>query len=396
MAIPTFERKHVEAAIHDVDQEGVPVGRAAKKFALVVNGRQYPPKYIVSLAVRHATGRALEPSEFGGGVETNRALQALGFTIMGFSKQQPLAPRFSVIPLRSPETQSNSVGVLNTAYARSNTEASLARLVCKGKTPDAASALRKMLCDAVERLPGPVKFLLTPGGFVRGDFPPDWCGQSGWESTSKDARSLIDHAEKVLDQVVTPSVLHKCARKVSVLTIGIDLFHGNDPEHIELVAIYDVHAGHIVRWTGKSYPTGGQQASLVQIVDLESHLLDIAGERILVLGCFDLNMWSPRVWATVSPHGPRKKRCAEMRKLARSFQPTIVLQHPHSTDTANIWAVAWSGLHRELPSVSTWASGIAFFNPNSKVRKPLDSVLKRTRGNGSNYVDVILRSADYK
>jgi hypothetical protein len=45
-------------------------------------GRSYPPKYVVSLAVKNATGTELEPSAFIGGEPTNSTLRSLGFEVV--------------------------------------------------------------------------------------------------------------------------------------------------------------------------------------------------------------------------------------------------------------------------------------------------------------------------
>jgi hypothetical protein len=72
--IPTdkIEKQHILAAIADIDATGVPAGRNSKSFDLVYNGNTYPPKLVVSLAVKHATGSELDPSAFIGGSPTNR------------------------------------------------------------------------------------------------------------------------------------------------------------------------------------------------------------------------------------------------------------------------------------------------------------------------------------
>ena len=48
---------------------------------MIFEGDIFPPKYIISLANRHANGHELEPSKFYGGEETNSVLQSLGFEI---------------------------------------------------------------------------------------------------------------------------------------------------------------------------------------------------------------------------------------------------------------------------------------------------------------------------
>jgi hypothetical protein len=73
--------EHVHAAIAEIDRTGVPEWRQSTRYLLVYQGRCYPPKYVVSLAARHATGRALRSNEFNGGSETNTFLRSLGFQI---------------------------------------------------------------------------------------------------------------------------------------------------------------------------------------------------------------------------------------------------------------------------------------------------------------------------
>jgi hypothetical protein len=82
--IPSETRaEHVRAAIAEIDRTGVPQLRQSKNYFLVYQGRSYPPKYVMSLAAKYATGRALDPLEFSGGSETNEFLQNLGFQITG-------------------------------------------------------------------------------------------------------------------------------------------------------------------------------------------------------------------------------------------------------------------------------------------------------------------------
>ncbi len=93
-------REHVLKAIREVDQRGIPARRGATKFHLVFNGRNYPPKYILALADRYATGKELRPSEFGGGQETNGFLQRLGFVIEGVSAARPVSSTASCLTPR--------------------------------------------------------------------------------------------------------------------------------------------------------------------------------------------------------------------------------------------------------------------------------------------------------
>jgi len=194
--------------------------------------------------------------------------------------------------------------------------------------------------------------------------------------------------------VVTERVYRAAAGKADVLTIGIDLLGQEVAEHAELVAVVDLAKRSVVRWTGKSYPTGSQESTLVQVVDLDSHFLDIAGERVLVLGCHDLNMFSPRGHANQAPDGVRRARCDDLKRRVARFKPTVALQHPHSTDTPNIWRMPWLSLARDVPSARVWASGIAYY-AGGGVRATLDKVLELTKSANDDVVDIVIDARNY-
>lgn len=383
--IPNITDSNVKAAISKIDHSGIDNRRVSKKFCLVIDGRHYPPKYVISLAVEDARGLPLSPKEFTAGEETNAILIGLGFTVVAcdcgnHSNRQAVTP---VKPnnLRPPAANQSS-----------NNNTLIGRIVVQGEISGDPEIAEAILFDLLTRLwpkDKHVKFLITPGGFVRSSWPHEWTGCTSWNSRTADATELIANAESVINHVVTKRVLLAAKDKADVLTIGIDLSAGSGSLHVELVAVFDVQAAKLVRWTGKSYPTGKQERTLVQMVDLETHLLTIAGERVLVLGCHDLNMFSPRGWANMKKNGKRYIRCNAMRQLAKKFKPTVVLQHPHRTDTPKIWKQSWEELLREFGTVKYWASGICYYNKGDKLRAPLEKVLKSTCG-GEPTTDIII------
>lgn len=77
-----INRNAVLKAIDRIEQEGIPKGRESKKYNLRFNNKNYPPKYIISLANAVVNGLELEPREFSGGKETNSYLTSLGFEIL--------------------------------------------------------------------------------------------------------------------------------------------------------------------------------------------------------------------------------------------------------------------------------------------------------------------------
>lgn len=355
--IPKLKRAHVQAALKRIDRDGVPPRREATRFQLVVGGKHYPPKYIVSLAAQEATGRKLRPDEFSGGFETNSVLEALGYKIEG-AEPEPV----------------------------------IARVVTRGRRPSSVKAAVEMLHEALgARWPSAaqVKFTITSGGFLEGDFPDAWSGGLGWNSQPRDLAELVRAAKPVVESALTPRLLSAAAARTRILTLGVDLW--GDAGHAELVAVINCRSRKIVGWTGKSYPTAGQAADLVQVTDLRSHLFELAGERVLILGCHDLNMFSARAIANQRPDGARRQRCDLMAGLVRRFKPTVVLQHPHSTDTPNIWRMPWACLAREYPSVRCYASGVGYYAWRGRPRRPLADVLTGTRSE-TGVVDVVVAS----
>ena len=210
-----------------------------------------------------------------------------------------------------------------------------------------------------------------------------------------------------MDEVLTPRVLDAARGRADFLTLGVDLNDRSGKRkmdrksrgtHAELVAIVDVERGEPVWWTGKSYPVSWQERSLVQEADLESHLFHYRSERVLVLGCHDLNMFSERARSAMKSGSHRHVRSKRMRKLTRDFRPTMILHHPHSTDSPRIWLTAWSGARAFLPRGSggehVWASGIAHYNGGGKRRGKLHDVRRATRCCGEQVVDILVKPSD--
>ena len=70
MAIPRITRANVLAASDEIRRDRVPPTRLSTRYLVTLDGGHYTPKYVVSLAVKYATGRVLHPGEFSGGRET--------------------------------------------------------------------------------------------------------------------------------------------------------------------------------------------------------------------------------------------------------------------------------------------------------------------------------------
>lgn len=279
-------------------------------------------------------------------------------------------------------------------------------------TEDAIALLLQAFASS-DRFLGRAAFTVTPGGLIRTSLPLDYDGGRGWGSTRCDLAKLIPCARAAVQAVVSGDVLQAARERTKYLTLGVDLNRKQQKQewisgdhrcrpncppsctHAELVAVFDTDAGDVVHWTGKSHPVEGQQHTLVHVVDLSTHLYEACSERLLILGCHDLHMFSHRgrKAAYISRKMTRKQH---MRERARKFDPTVVLHHPHTTYSPRVWQHAWSATCSTLPNVHTWASGIAFCgNPKGQFDWQPWQTLDRTRcATASKYVvdiDIVIQ-----
>ena len=76
-------RTHILSAMKAIDGAGSPPKRGLRKggYGVVRRGKLYPPKLVVQLAVKLATGKNVKSDTFNGGRETNHFLESLGFTL---------------------------------------------------------------------------------------------------------------------------------------------------------------------------------------------------------------------------------------------------------------------------------------------------------------------------
>jgi 5-methylcytosine-specific restriction protein B len=75
---------HVRLALQEIDRVGTPSDAVSTGYDLVHAGKRYPPKLVLSLAVKHATGEPLDRAAFSSGDESSafRRLRRLGFEIV--------------------------------------------------------------------------------------------------------------------------------------------------------------------------------------------------------------------------------------------------------------------------------------------------------------------------
>ena len=84
MDFTPVQREHVEKALAEL-AAGVtlPGFRDSTTYDVVHQGQPYPPKLLMALALKHATGQVVTGDDFGGGEGTAffRRLRELGFLI---------------------------------------------------------------------------------------------------------------------------------------------------------------------------------------------------------------------------------------------------------------------------------------------------------------------------
>lgn len=228
--------------------------------------------------------------------------------------------------------------------------------------------------------------IVTPGGFLCFDFPDQLCDLHVdiKRPTRKQIQLLQEKAQKTIEDFLynklTNDVFEGLKNIADYITIGID---GRiSKQSIELVAVYDLKSEEIIHWTGKFYPVKGQERCLIRYPYLDSHFVKLNGAKVLILGCHDLNVFSNRGQSKAI--GWRKEIAEIFKSKCQKHKPSIVIQHPHNTDSSKIWRSSWLELERVLPSVTDYVSGIYF--DEEKHRSCLEDVLEKTqRGDVLNF-----------
>jgi len=88
MAIPELSQEDINHALQYIDAKGVPPGYGSKAYDLIVDGKKYPPKYVVAVARHLKDGSAIDTSDYNG-VEAKNYFKARGYEI--FVKKEILS-----------------------------------------------------------------------------------------------------------------------------------------------------------------------------------------------------------------------------------------------------------------------------------------------------------------
>lgn len=342
---------------------------------LIYNDKKYPAKHIRGLAYLIANKEEISKSEYNGGEETVNFLTKLGFTVQYKNRKisQPIVQK-EEIKLDEPSISDKQVKLVNHK---------IARLIVIGDT--SFSALENLIVKFLSTQYGKThfEFILTPGGFLTFDFPNSL--RYDLDIPKAEEQSILQLQKEANNKIneffssLPPTTFKKLKETADFFTIGIDGKNPINDQNIELVAIYDLKKEKVVEWTGKFYPIDSQRKILIKINNLDTHFVKLNNQRVLILGCHDLNVYNPRGQAAANPDGWKKQLADKFKALCKKFDPEIILQHPHTTDTPNIWNLAWGAVEKELPNVKHFASGINYSNGNEKPRGELSKVLEKTK-----------------
>jgi len=235
------------------------------------------------------------------------------------------------------------------------------------------------------------EFLVMAGGVLQGFWPSELGANLSIDSLEGKHLYKFFSAGNGAISNFFENILKDYYKKLSdvtdYFTIGIDIRNPKSKQLIELVLVADLKKSKVIRWTGKFYPAGSQKNNLVKINDLKTHFIRLNNQNVVILGCHDLMVYSPRGQAMVTPDSWKGEVSADFRRQCSKFKPDIVLQHPHETDSPNIWNLAWKTLEKELPSVKHYVSGI-YFPKDEEPRSTLEKVLEQTKK--GDVLDIVL------
>ena len=271
------------------------------------------------------------------------------------------------------------------------------RLVMDGAWSGDPNAARSLLADLAAWLSQyHLKCLCTCGAFLRFNWPARLAHKGNLNPDSKEIEILIDGAEQAVRRVLSEDVVAGLRQCCDYLTLGVDTkklkisttYNVIDQPHAELVCLVDLRKG-TKHWTGKFYPTSQQQRTIIRNPDLRSHFVQLDGIPVMVMGCHDLSVYSPRGQAKAS--GWRKEVGADFRRLAQQQRPATILHHPHTAVKVGTWRQQWRQIEHELPTVTEYlGTGAYSYRDGGWVdRDQLQAILASTKK--GNILDVIVR-----
>lgn len=214
--------------------------------------------------------------------------------------------------------------------------------------------------------------LITCGAFVTFPSPEELEFEKGkLIPSSKILDHLIVEAEKTALDLLAGGMRERLAKHFDCMTIGIDTKKNEvstqgtkiSDAHAEMVVLADLNSNKL--WsTGKTYPTPGQEKSIIRFPDMERNFISFDWGTIMLLGCHDLAIFCPR--ANKIAGNWRRQILEDFQKIAKAKMPTLVIQHPHTTVKQNTWSQKWHNLLKILPSVRAYSSAGGYWSKDGE------------------------------
>ena len=267
----------------------------------------------------------------------------------------------------------------------------MARIVIAGRWDGKVSKASSVLNDIYNNWQNKqkVNFLITCGAFLNFEWPDNL---DKAENNKFPERKTLEQLEKIAiercNELFDNNLIKKMRECTDYITIGIDSFKTKistsqtsiRQPHVEMVLLLELATKKIFV-TGKSYPTAGQEDGLFRYDDINTHFINTKHGKVMLLGCHDLNVFSPRGEATTKKEWRRKVR-RSFYELLKKEKPNIVLHHPHTTDSSKIWTSAWNELYRTSQNEIKYISAGRYYHPDG-ARSSIEQVLNKTKSGNS-------------
>jgi hypothetical protein len=270
----------------------------------------------------------------------------------------------------------------------------IGRLILADAFADARFPTTQSLRLAIEALGErgfDLEYLATPAGYHTEEIPEEWSGDPGWSTSTFDFDSLRPKVLSIAKELVRDA--GAACGPVRYLSLGIDL-KGENRAHIETAVLYDTRGDSVVAVTGKSFPTSGQERTLIRNALLETHLVELDSRRAATLVCHDLSVFNPRGRAVRK--GQRDKVGDAMARRIAAYAPSIALHQAHTVERPGTWRNAWAAFRAENPMVRGYTTAFRYLGyggvpPTAVLSK---GVLEATRGGDLAALDVVLASQE--
>lgn len=156
MPIPPLSKQNIIDALNYIDENGVPSQNQSRTYELVTeDGKQYPPKYVIEVALHLANGKAIATNDYNS-IEAKYFLQRQGFNIetkyekfkLTISAENVVSTdvRFTIDDL----TLGDKYKPLDALFRKANGE-TISRAYRKGEKKNSNQTLPRIACQVFEK-----------------------------------------------------------------------------------------------------------------------------------------------------------------------------------------------------------------------------------------------------